>query len=179
MPRSMRQSSNCSLARTCSVPSTSQCLRLSEQSACTSQLPLPLLPSLSTFLPARSSVVVSRHPEVGGRSIHLRIVPSPTEATKHRHREDAARVENGIRRESQSAPHIPKINKKRGASLVSRRRTKQLLGAILSRNVALLFCWPPSQLCLVFVVCHPCALSSGRQPCFVIPSLSLACPPFS
>lgn len=107
------------------MPSTSQCLRLSEQSACTSQLPLPLLPSLSTFLPARPSVVVSRHPEVGGRSVHLRIVPSPTEATKHRHREDAARVENGIRRESQSAPHIPKKKKKKTRRFFSFTTTNQ------------------------------------------------------
>lgn len=158
------------------MPSTSQCLRLSEQSACTSQLPLPLLPSLSTFLPARSSVVVSRHPEVGGRSIHLRIVPSPTEATKHRHREDAARVENGIRRESQSAPHIPKKKQKtrRFFSFTTTNQTTARRHPFKKRRAAVLLATfaALSRLCCVSSVC-----TVFRQAALLRYSLSLSCMP--
>lgn len=165
------------------MPSTSRCLRSSEQAARTSQLP-PLFLSLPlVHLPSRSTLDRRlKTPRSPGEAASIfTSCPRQPRQQKHRHREDAARVENGIARAFGESRRVPPTFRKTrrffkftAANQTTPRRPP------FQETSRCCFAGHLRSFVLFFVVRHTCPLSSGRQPHFVFPplALSLACPPF-
>lgn len=159
------------------MPSTSRCLHSSEQAARTSQLP-PFFPSFPlVHLPSRSTLdrrlKTPRSP--GEEASIFASCPRQLRQQKHRHREDAARVENGIARAFGESRRVPPTFRKTrrffkftAANQTTPRRPP------FQETSRCCFAGHLRSFVLFFVVRHPRALSSGRQPHFVFLSLSHA-----
>lgn len=157
------------------MPSTSRCLHSSEQAARTSQLP-PFFPSLPlVHLPSRSTLdrrlKTPRSP--GEEASIFASCPRQPRQQKHRHREDATRVENGIARAFGESRRVPPTFRKTrrffkftAANQTTPRRPP------FQETSRCCFAGHLRSFVLFFVVRHPRALSSGRQPHFVFLSLS-------
>lgn len=149
------------------MPSTSRCLRSSEQVARISPAPPSLSPSSFPSLcppsfPARPLAVISRGPEVGGASISHR---APANGGNKHLSSERCRCPLGdgtFARIGDVAEECPTF-RKRGALIRGGDQTTS--GALhFKKNFVLLFLLATYAVLSVYVVHHPCAPSSGRQP---------------